>query len=461
MLHKGDLVIVKKRESYAVGDAVLYDSRSLDRGVLHRIKARDGNRLVMRGDNNDFDDDEKPVVSQVRGEYWFHVPKLGSFLAWFQNPLHAAILVVVLVLLAMGGGSQVARHRRASAAVPDSSRGASGPGAGDGAFFVIAGAVAVAMASGVLALLTVGKRQTMEVTVPRAYVHEGTFDWSARTESTVVYPSGRVGSGKPVFTRLVRNLDVRFAYNLASPRPAEARGRVSVSARLSDDAGWERVIPIVPSRPFAGRAAKVKGVLDLRRLDGLVQKMRELTGSPTTLFSVTLEPRVTVEGSVGETVVDDVFLPKKRLTLGTVALRPETTGGDAAVDVAGDPVAAPDAGMTVTESHDGIGTEPARLELGPLRSRCSARVSSASSSRCSWLRLPAPGCSGAPTGPSTTASRSSAAAGSSRRASASRPIAASPTWRRSSSSSSSPSTTTGSSSVPSRMGSRCTPSTMA
>lgn len=372
LLHKGDLAIVRKRETYVVGDAVLYESKSLRRSVLHRIAARDGQRLVMRGDNNDFDDGERPLTSQVRGELWFHVPKLGAFLAWFQQPLHAALFLGVLVLLALGGGSQASRRRagRAPDSRPTPAAGPATDVAGRGYPFspqtMLTAAAVIGVAALVLVVATIGKPQTRKIPVPRAYVHEGTFDWSAKTARSVVYPDGEVARGTPLFTRLVRRVDVRFAYELASGTRPRVSGRASLVARLSDDAGWERVVPITGPQSFAGRRVVVEGILDVQRLVGLVNRMKELTGSNVSLFSVTLEPRVVVAGAVGETRVEDVFAPTRRLLLDTVALRPEAPEvTEGSVDVTGAPVSA-DPGTTVTEEHEGTATVPARLELGPL-----------------------------------------------------------------------------------------------
>lgn len=387
LLYRGDLAVVRERSTYDVGDAVLYESRSLRANVLHRIKARDGDRLVLRGDNNDFDDGERPLPSQVKGEYWFRVPGLGSILAWFQKPLHAAIFLGALVLLAMGGGGAKRRGRRgrggpggrseaaagdapwvvpASEAAGGSSGDARRPGRLVDPAVLLMVAACLAGVSALLLVVTAGKPRMRSATVPDATTHAGSFSYSATTPRSVVYPDGRVRSGGPVFVRLVRDLDVRFAYAFASKAKADVGGRISMSVRLSDGQGWERRLPVAPARRFDGTRATAAGTLDVRALVRLVEQMRRLTGSNVTQVAVSLEPVVELDGAVGGEAADDRFVPSLRFTLDAVALRSETSPGTAGpVDVAGDVVPTVDP-MNPVERRPGTVDVPAAVALGPL-----------------------------------------------------------------------------------------------
>jgi signal peptidase len=103
-LSRGDLVLVRAGTSPAVGDVVLYEDPVLGVRVLHRVVGIDGDRLVLRGDANDFVDDTRPAPSDVIGSYWFAVPHAGAALSWMQEPLHAALLAFVLALVALSSG---------------------------------------------------------------------------------------------------------------------------------------------------------------------------------------------------------------------------------------------------------------------------------------------------------------------------------------------------------------------
>jgi signal peptidase I len=103
-LGRGDLVLVRGGRAPEVGDAVLYRDPALGVRVLHRVTAKEGGRLVLQGDANDFVDDARPRPSEVIGSYWFSIPRVGSLLFWLQQPLHAALLAFGLTIVALAGG---------------------------------------------------------------------------------------------------------------------------------------------------------------------------------------------------------------------------------------------------------------------------------------------------------------------------------------------------------------------
>jgi len=73
---RGDLAIIRKHDTYGVGDVVTYrHPRSAP--SYHRIIDTAGSRFVFRGDNNDFIDPYRPVQSELVGELWVHIPEPG------------------------------------------------------------------------------------------------------------------------------------------------------------------------------------------------------------------------------------------------------------------------------------------------------------------------------------------------------------------------------------------------
>ena len=103
-LSRCDLVLVRAGGDPTVGDVVLYRDSEMDVRVLHRVTDVENGRLVLKGDANDFLDDARPRPSEVIGSYWFSIPRVGSVLLWFAQPLHAALLAFGLTLLALAGG---------------------------------------------------------------------------------------------------------------------------------------------------------------------------------------------------------------------------------------------------------------------------------------------------------------------------------------------------------------------
>ena len=93
----GDFLIVKKQNSYAVGDIVVYsipaDDVGAGRRVVHRIVGGDENGFDMRGDNNPNLDPWSPSQDQIVGQVWFRIPSLAAVLSHLRNPTLLAITI--------------------------------------------------------------------------------------------------------------------------------------------------------------------------------------------------------------------------------------------------------------------------------------------------------------------------------------------------------------------------------
>ena len=108
-LHRGDLVVLHEAASYRAGDVVAYRSALLNRTVLHRIVAVRGGHYVLKGDNNDFLDPDRPDQGRVLGKQWVRVAGAGALLERLRTPRAAALLVGFLVLLS-GVGALFGRN---------------------------------------------------------------------------------------------------------------------------------------------------------------------------------------------------------------------------------------------------------------------------------------------------------------------------------------------------------------
>jgi hypothetical protein len=149
---------------------------------------------------------------------------------------------------------------------------------------------------GLLALVAFSRPASRAETVEEAHVHEGTLSYFAFVDESDVYPDGKVDSGETAFLQLVPALGVVFRYRFAAEVPFDVRGNASISAVVSDGAGWERRVPVAAPRGFTRPDVTVRGTLDLGELAEIVDEMKRLTGSFTTTFSVRVEPSVEVAG---------------------------------------------------------------------------------------------------------------------------------------------------------------------
>jgi signal peptidase len=355
-LHRGDLAIVREADAYGPGDAVLYESEQLGAKVLHRIRSVEGERFVLKGDNNDFLDSEQPLESQIVGELWLSVPHVGTVSAWVREPPHAALIVGLASLLALGGGAGFGRARRRHAGPAREREGSRASDGGPPDLQPLVAGIAALLALGALLALVSFSRSTTRVdTVPGAYAQQGRFDYSTAVARNVVYPEGRVRTGDPVFLRLVPRLRVAFDYELESRLDLAGGGQIGLVARLSDGRGWERRFELAPERSFSGQRASVAGSLDLRRVQTLIERLRDLTGSSQAAYSLTILPTVSVSGRVGGAPVETTFAPVLGFDVGDLRLQPD-------LEAAGGGVSP----FAPREIGTGTRAVPDELSLGPL-----------------------------------------------------------------------------------------------
>jgi len=93
----GDLVVTHKQPRYGKGDIIAYRVPKGQFGagitVIHRVVGGSGSTgFVLRGDNNNFNDDWHPKQQDVVGKAWVHVPALGLVLAFLHAPVPIASL---------------------------------------------------------------------------------------------------------------------------------------------------------------------------------------------------------------------------------------------------------------------------------------------------------------------------------------------------------------------------------
>src|ERR1044072_8844664 len=86
--HYGDLTILRKADSYQLGDIVTYHDTDLHAYVIHRIIATDRKHYVLKGDNNSWIDAYRPTNEEILGKLWLYIPKIGNVFKWLHAPLH-------------------------------------------------------------------------------------------------------------------------------------------------------------------------------------------------------------------------------------------------------------------------------------------------------------------------------------------------------------------------------------
>lgn len=361
--HRGDLVILRARPSYRVGEVVAYRSEDLHKNVLHRIVAVHNGHYTFKGDNNNFLDPERPTEAAFVGSEWLHVPRAGAWLAALHRPRNAAIAsgIAVLLLILSGGGTAVHRSRRRRVPPaerepkPRPRRQPSGrlSSAGFAVAALGAGALVAAAALGFAAM-----RQPLERTLVWAnlYVNHGKFSYAAPVKRGAAYQSTVVRSGDPVYVRLVHRLPVAFAYRLEATRPGALTGTAALDARLSDGQGWSHRIVLAPTQAFTGQTATLHGVLDLARIEEVVAAFERQTGEHNTLYQLSLDAHVQLHGTAASRPISTVFAPSLPFNLDQLRLA-------VAQPAASTDPTAPPPGNPLEQSAGGAGT---RVETNSL-----------------------------------------------------------------------------------------------
>jgi len=411
-IHTGDLALVRPASSYRVGDIVAYRNPELHVVVLHRIHSiSPSGRYRFKGDNNSWIDPGSVTSSAIVGKMWVLAPGLGGDLRTLHSPPIMATMAAVAVLLLFGGaGAEVRRRRRRGrpkpkwkaeepkwkgapaparaeparevpaaapapapppaptlvAPLPNVRRAPAGPSYGG----VAAAAVAVLACAGltVLAWTSPTSRPAPSQT---SYVQSGRFSYSASTLAGAVYDTDRVTTGQPMFSRLVGPVQVRFDYRLRAAGIEGAGGTASLAAIVSAQNGWSRTVVLQGPTPFTGGNATVAGVIHLRRLQRLVERVAVATSVPSVDFTLTLVPSIKAHGMLAGHPFAAGYAPKLPFTLTPYELAPVLS---AAATAAGPAHAGSAAVFHPSQEASVAAAGSARVMIGPGALHLSAGV---------------------------------------------------------------------------------------
>jgi signal peptidase I len=332
--HSGDLAVVRPAHEYHVGQIVAYRSAKLHIVVLHRIIAVKGDRFVTKGDNNDFVDPDRPSRADVIGKLSLRVAHGGRVLVWLHAPFMAALLTGTMALLLFVGAKGQRRRRdgRRSPEARGSRQFDPAPSGRDHRAIVasyeriiFSTSAGIALVFLAISALAFTRSATKPVSHKIPYTEKVSFGYHAAAPAGPVYPDGVVGTGDPIFVKLVRRVRVKAHYRIEATAPHRVGGTMEVLLRLSSPTGWSRTIQLAPPKRFTGDYAAADVTLDIPRLRSLIRKVERLTGSPPgTTYDLSVEPRVHATGTLGSQPLTTDYSPPLELELDALKLRPAT-----------------------------------------------------------------------------------------------------------------------------------------
>jgi signal peptidase I len=342
--HRGDLAILRQAPDYQIGDIVTYRHPQIG-PVIHRIIALDGERYILKGDNNTWVDSYHPTKAECIGKLWLHIAAAGSFIEQLRIPRNMAMLAAVLGCMIMttvtsGTGRRPFRpaNKKSSLTIRlvvgrRSARRATSQGIGQvaqvraGADVLLFGLAALACLSLLLAIFAFLRPITRAVADDIAYEQSGTFSYSAAAPAGV-YDSGSVQTGEPIFRKATDVVDVQFVYRLAAEQPADLHGSSRLAAEISDTSGWKRAIELQPSTEFSGATFAARGSLDLARVQALIDTFEQQTGIQRQQYALALVAHTAVEGSLNGQQLRDEFAPRLEFLLDRQQLQLAQASGD-------------------------------------------------------------------------------------------------------------------------------------
>ncbi len=323
--HTGDLAIVRSQSSYHVGEIVAYHNSQLHTIVLHRIIAREGERYVFKGDNNNFVDPEHPLASQLMGALWLHIPGAGVRLQSIRSPAAMGGLIFVGILLLTGGAFTRRRRRRhrqqrVGASIADSSlhlpQHTGTPVVGVVAIGLIAVLPFIALA---LPAFTRPPSARLPYSVP--YKQKGRLSYTAIAPPGPAYANDRAETGEPLFTHVLSDVDLRFGYVFETAAEHTLAGKALLSATVTSTSGWHTTLKLGPTTYFHGDHALATGTLDLSSLVALLRDVERTTAVSST-YTLAILPHVSANGRVEEVPLHTAFSPTIQFTLSELEAQP-------------------------------------------------------------------------------------------------------------------------------------------
>jgi len=308
---RGDLVILHQAADYQIGDIATYRHPAAG-PIIHRIKARQGDRFVLQGDNNDWVDSYQPHSAEIIGKLRWHLPAAGKIVERLRTPALMALLAAwggLVALFPIQGGTQDRRggnrpHRHR----PRKRKNSMEHHSDNKTDLVIILAI-LALASFLLAGFAFTRPTTRTLQDEITYRQTGTFSYSAAAP-TGIYAGDRVQPGEPIFRRLIDEVTVSFDYQFVADRPANLRGTYRLLAQLSHPNGWKQAIELQPETGFSGSRFNVSGVINLAEVQALIDSLEQQTGLQSQQYTLSIVPEVFVQGIFAGQELQAEFLPR-------------------------------------------------------------------------------------------------------------------------------------------------------
>jgi len=294
--HTGDLAVLRSADSYAVGDVVAYRSELLHTIVMHRIVDGNAQGFVTQGDNNSWQDEDRPTEDDVLGRLLTRVPQGGKALAAVKSP-------GVLPLVAAGGislltaariprtrrGLRAARRRRRQAfSMPTRALARQ--------VSVVSGAVALLAATGLVVAASLPDTETGTRTLQ--VTQQGQYSYTGAAVPGATYPTGVIATGDTVWTRLATGLTVSLTTAVRGPHVADVRGNLRLDVVVTAADGWSAVVDTGSAHVLEQGSGTASVALDPTHATTLLARHFAEIGTTGGTATLTVAPVAKTTGTV-------------------------------------------------------------------------------------------------------------------------------------------------------------------
>lgn len=315
---QNDLILVRPKQAYQIGDAVLYRNPQLGQ-VFHRIIGKVSEGFFMKGDNNTWVDSFLPSDEDIYGSIWIHIPNAGTIVKFLRTPfIFSTILTASILILIQVWKSSTNRATRIICPTDV------GHARKFRMNYKLTDLLYLSLISllcfSILAFFAFQEPIEHEIPDNLNYTNRGQFDYFAVTTGDV-YQEGFLASGDPVFRLLTDSVNILFHYELSADQTGEIHGTNRMVAEISDATGWKYPIELLPTTTFTGNEFTLQSTLELNQLQEIIDKLETQTGIHNAAYTLNILPEVHIEGALQERPFTSDFTPQVAFVIDDLTMR--------------------------------------------------------------------------------------------------------------------------------------------
>ena len=128
----------------------------------------------------------------------------------------------------------------------------------------------------------------------------------------------------PIYTALVKSLEVDFSYALTGAEQTNLQGQISADllVRPSGSPGWSNTSHLMPETPFSGATANGSAVIDLTPIKTTIDQIEKETNYKAGKYDLMIVPHVTISGDANGRPVNETYSAPLTFTYDKTTITP-------------------------------------------------------------------------------------------------------------------------------------------